>query len=183
MRIIYEEGFAVHKDVEAVINSANNYLVFGSGGAGEIRESSEKLTIFGMISFYFHLYQLSLHIRRWILNGYKNHADWTYTEISLSSIKKLLKNKSKPFDYGTAILSDIKVKNKYIINAIGTGFNVSKKSEETRTGSSKERIEKSVFSSLEIAKSLGCKSVAIPIMCARKKYWIGYRSILCSYYE
>ena len=183
MKIIYEEGFAINKDVDAVINSANNYIIFGSGGAGEIRESSQRLGFLGKIKFYFYLFQLSPNIWRWILNGYEEYK-WNYTEVSLSNIKKLLKNKSKPFDNGSAVLSDLKVKDKYIINAIGNVFEINNKSEETVIGSSKEWIEGSVFNSLCIARDLGCKSVAVPIMCARNNVGldinVSYSAIMSS---
>ena len=178
MRIKLETGFAIEKEVEVVINSANNLLMLGSSGAGRIRDLSKEINEDELKEYLTYFSKLPKEIQNFYLQQYKKHH-WKLKFAQLSSVKKLYENEF-PFKIGDAVLDtewckqDKKLKNKIIIHAITMGYSTSQPIE--RLFGTKESIIKSYIKALELALNLEKTKIAIPIPVARKGYGIGCKS-------
>lgn len=171
MKVKLEKGYAIEKDVEVVINSANCLLMLGSSGAGKIRNVSENLSKEDIVEYEYLFKQLPVEIQKFILHEYEE-KDWDLKYAQLSSVKLLLKNEF-PFALGDAVLDKEWSKNnhKKIIHAITMGYSTSWPPQ--RIWGSIESIKNSFTKALEICKNIKAKTIAIPIPVSRKGYGIG----------
>lgn len=171
MNIVLEKGFAIEKDVEVVINSANGLLMLGTSGAGKIRGHSENLSKEDVVDYEYELKKLPPEIQKFILHEY-DEKKWHLTYAQLSSLKLLTIN-NFPFAIGECVL-DLnwsKFNNKKIIHAITMSYSTSWPPQ--RILGSKESIIKSYSNALEICKNINAKSIAMPLPVAREGYGIG----------
>lgn len=175
MKIEYQTGYAVDKPVDFVVNSANGFLLLGKSGAGRIRESSEKLELSDFLKYRVLLILLPKYIRKWFLRVYKKH-NWELSKAQLDCVSLLLNNKKKPFELGDTALGSYKINNKRIIHAVGMSYNIFGKTE--RIPATEETVRKCIGGVLENALKLKMKSIAIPVMCARKSYGLPPRKSL-----
>ncbi|MEK7139022.1 MAG: macro domain-containing protein, partial [Patescibacteria group bacterium] len=132
------KGSVVDQRVEAVVCSANNWLMLGTGNAGEIREAC------GVI-------------------------------LQKECDRIIEKNHDKPLRIGTSVVTGAgKLKNKgvkIVIHAIGLGYKkrVDGKLYE-RIPATLKTIRNAVKNTLAIADTAHIKSIAFPLMCARRGY-------------
>lgn len=169
MKIFYETGFAIDKNVEAVVNSANGYLLLGGSGSGRIREVSGRFGIFEFFIFYYYLFRLPKNVRSWILTVYKKNK-WYFTIGQLDCIRLLIKNNSKAYLQGEAVAGHLTIQNKIIIHAIGIGIVLDDMGNQERSHATAEILQKAVHAALAIAKTRQVKSVSMPVMCVRDGY-------------
>lgn len=173
MKVIYQRGFAINKRVGAVINSANGFLLLGSSGAGAIRNKSQSLTAKDKKEYKILISKLPKRIREDYIRVYRDHG-WTPTYAQLGCIRLLLEKKGDEFKMGDAVLQTDWSKKDWrpIIHAIGMSYRLGP-NHATRLHATRASIRGSVKKSLKIADSLGVKSIALPVMCARPSYGIG----------
>jgi len=171
MKIFYENGFAIDKNVEAVVNSANGYLLLGSSGAGRIRDLSRKLNLIESLVLYLYLFRLNKKVRLWFLNIYKKNK-WNFTLEQLDCLSLIVKNSSHPYNQGNAVMGSIKVQDKIIIHAIGIGIIIDNMINEKRIVATIDVLRKAVRASFNMARENKIKTIAIPVMCVRDGYGI-----------
>lgn len=93
MNIEYETGYPIDKDVGTVINSANGFLLLGSGGAGRIRHKSDRLSSSEKLEYQELLDALPKRIKRWYIHVYRKNQ-WHRTFAQLSCLTILQKKKT-----------------------------------------------------------------------------------------
>ncbi|MGM5483803.1 MAG: hypothetical protein ACQER9_02695 [Nanobdellota archaeon] len=171
MQIIMEKGYAVDKDVEIIINSANGLLMLGSSGAGKIRKLSGKLNKEEYQEYTALLDKLPLQIKEFYQNQYKVHG-WELGYAQISGLKLLLKN-GKPYEPGQSIFDQNwkKESRKKIIHSITMSYDTSKKPVKRIYGT-KKSVKESYKKAFEIIKIKKAKSVALPIPISRPGYGI-----------
>jgi|FLOH01.1.fsa_nt_gi O-acetyl-ADP-ribose deacetylase (regulator of RNase III) len=176
MRINYEPGFAIEKDVEVVINSANNNLLLGTSGAGKIRELSSKLSFVETFNYWIMLKYLPRNMKKWYRESYKKHG-WEVRKAQVSCLTLLLKNKGESYAIGSAILDVHTFKNKKIIHAVAMGYDT-EKDKDRRIKATKNSLEESLENSLALAQVIKAKTIAVPIMCSRPDYGLNPKESL-----
>jgi len=171
MQITYETGYAITKDVEVVINSANGLLFADSTGAGAIREVSEDLTKLERLEFDQLFNAAPVEIQEFFEQKRKKHG-WQYKHENLSCLKLLAYNKYKSFNVGTAIFDPLWSEkfNKKVIHAITLTYNP--KTGERLVGTP-QQITKAIMEAIEVALDFNKKSISVPVPCARPEYGIG----------
>ena len=70
MEILYEKGFAIDKDVDIVINSANGFLLLGKSGAGQIRKKSKELDFIDKLRYRYLLTELPKRISNLLIDDF-----------------------------------------------------------------------------------------------------------------
>ena len=167
MKIEYQTGFAIDKPVDAVVNSANGFLLLGKSGAGRIRDVADKLNIFNWVEYGCYLLSLPKKTRMWFVNAYKNH-NWKLSKAQLSSMRLLLENNKQPFLLGSVVMDKDKINGKTVIHAVGMSYDLDKNKE--RIPATEDSVNECMKNVIKIISVLGVDSIAIPVMCARKGY-------------
>ena len=91
--IEYKRGYAINKRAQAIINSANGFLLLGTSGAGAIRQKSQRLTKKEKAEFDRLLRSLPIKIR----NDYRRvmkERRWPATYAQLGCLKLLKERNS-----------------------------------------------------------------------------------------
>ncbi|MCX5992504.1 MAG: hypothetical protein NTZ04_09350 [Chloroflexi bacterium] len=91
MLVEYETGYAIAKDVDTVINSANGFLLLGTAGAGKIREVSRRLNAAEKLEYDALIASLPKSTGRWYRHVYRTNK-WHRTYAQLSCLR-ILSNK------------------------------------------------------------------------------------------
>ncbi|MBN1385956.1 hypothetical protein JW968_03185 [Candidatus Woesearchaeota archaeon] len=169
MRILHQKGYAINKKADAIVNSANGLMLLGTSGAGKIREKSEKLKTPEKAAYNLLLRKLPKEIRHYYTMMYDKH-NWEPRYAQMSSMRLLLKN-GGPFRRGTAILDKgwSKHDRRKLIHAIALTYDPAT---GKRKRASEATIRKAATEAIKIALSEKAKSIAIPVMDARKKYGV-----------
>ena len=168
MEILHENGYAIDKNVDIVINSSNGFLLLGKGGSGQIRKNSEKLDFIDELRFHDLLFKLSDKICRWYERAYNNHG-WDLTKAQLSCIKLLVKNGE--FKPGSAVLDG------NIIHIIAMSYNINGKKKKI-IPATVDSVTDSLREAFKIAKEQKSKSIAIPVLCSRETYGLNTKESL-----
>ncbi len=193
IEVIFEEGFVIDKNVEAIINSANNGLLLGRSGAGRIRDitgvlqdPSPEMDEFKQICD--DIGPLGRFCWRWLESDAKRYAEEGNpipvgpTYVQLECLRKIRDNNGEPLKIGDAVITSSgdfakdPSKPKYIIHVVGMGYEWPEYPINPETGQKNPRptieaTEKSVtdalVNSFGLLKQYSIRSVALPIMCAR----------------
>lgn len=177
MEIIKIKGFASDQKVDIIINSANGFLLLGSGGSGRIRKKSNILNKIQNKEFYKILDSLRPEIKNWYLSVYsKNKWDLTLAQLeSLRILSKKKENKLNEFRRGTAVIQEKWNENdaRIIIHAITMSYKLVRDEYHRKKGT-KYLLQKSIIKALDLAKGRG-DSIAIPIMISRINYGISVK--------
>jgi len=173
MIIKREKGYAVEKNTDVSINSANGLMHMDSSGAGIIREHSEKLSDDETIEFRELFRKLPVDIRNYWEERRKEHG-WEYRKANLSALKLLLKQiekEGRPFEIGEAVIDKewSEFNPRIVIHAITMSYDPKTKE---RIKGSVLSVQTAIESALRLALSLDAKSISIPIACARTGYGI-----------
>ncbi|MFT4326854.1 MAG: hypothetical protein ACMXYK_05100 [Candidatus Woesearchaeota archaeon] len=168
MNIIHQKGYAIEKDVDVVINSANGWLIQDSSGAGAIRERSDMLNQKEKELFEVLFSKLPANARALYEKKRKDHGRENKLA-NLSSIIKIYNNNKSPFSPGDALLDDLwsKTDKRRVIHAITMSYDA--KLNERIHGTALS-IQTSLEAAFRIVLSLDAKSVSLPIPCARPEY-------------
>jgi len=171
MKVLYETGYAVTKDVEVVINSANGLLFADSTGAGAIRDASEDLSETERFDFDQLFSKAPPELQNFFEKKREKHG-WYYHHENLSCLKLLAHNNYETHEIGTAIFDPLWTlqKTKKVIHAITLTYNP--KTEERIVGTP-EQIISAITQAIEIALDFGKKTIALPVPCARPAYGLG----------
>lgn len=170
MKIIYKRGYAVNKRVDTVVNSANGFLLLGTTGAGEIRKKSQRLTPKEKKEYNTLLNRLPKRIRNDYIRVYKEQR-WTPTYAQLDCLKLLVKKNKHEFMRGDAVLQEnwSKKDSRPIIHAVSMSYRL-RIHDASRLPATTATIRRAMAKAFKIADSIGSKSVALPVCCARKSY-------------
>jgi O-acetyl-ADP-ribose deacetylase (regulator of RNase III) len=165
MQVIHESGYAIDKNVDVVINSANGWLIQDSSGAGKIRELSNPLNE-NEKALFEHLFEMLPKKVKAFYKEKQKKGDWKPRKANLSSLKLIL-------NYGELKLGDAVIDKewskdkKIVIHAITMSY-------DEKTGKRIQGTELSVQTAIESALRLAlpedAKSIALPIPCARQGY-------------
>jgi len=166
-------GFAINQNVDAVLNSANGFLLLGTMGAGEIRKMSSPLNGSERKEYDDILNSIKPEIKMWYNRVYKKN-NWNLSCAQLDCLRLLFckkKNRLNEYRRGTAVLQKNwkKCNKKVIIHTIAMSYDLSMHKSK-RKESSKHLLEKALTSAFNIALENNFKSIAVPIMVARKNY-------------
>lgn len=172
IRIVYSKGFAIGKRADTIINSANGFLLLGTSGAGRIRQSSPELDYERGKEYARLLNTLPPRIRNDYIRVYAEHG-WTPTYAQLSCLRILAKHKHSRFRRGEAVLDRgwSETDRRNIIHAVCMSYKLSI-THANRLPATKDTIKRAMTKAFSIAASLGSKSVAVPVCCARKSYGV-----------
>ncbi|MFH1669459.1 MAG: macro domain-containing protein [Candidatus Woesearchaeota archaeon] len=170
MKVIYQTGYAIDKDVDAVVNSANGFLMLGTSGAGRIRELSKPLNTAEKKEYSMIFKRLPKKVQNFYSHLYGKYG-WKLTRDQLSCVKTMVQRKGHAVKRGTAVLDRNRVGKKNIIHAVAMSYHLYADS-WTRTRATTQTIKNAVRSAMKIADLMGAKSVAIPVMAARKTYGV-----------
>ena len=103
MNLKCQTGYAITKDVDVAINSANGLLFADSTGAGAIREASRPLSLAEKRAFNKLFAVAPQNIQSFFEHKRKMHG-WKYRYENLSCLKLLQNNNFNSYDIGTAVL-------------------------------------------------------------------------------
>jgi hypothetical protein len=166
MKIRFEQGYAIDKPVQAVINSANWWLCHDSSGAGAIRKVTRNLSQ-NETEVLLKLYEQMPKEGKFIFNDKMSKGNWDFNYASLASLYLLKNNNFKHFSLGDVVCDNESFDNKSIFHVITVGY-VETKGKEKRILATKEDILVGFTKMLEIIKKTGITSIALPV--ARKEY-------------
>lgn len=172
MRIIYTKKYAIQTPAQAIINSANGYLLHDSGGAGKIRQSACTLTTQQSKDYNKMLKKLPLNVSNLFINIAQQHQ-WKPTQVILASLRILNNRNGKPLSKGTALLDPYwsPGNNRICIHAIAMSYKANLHSRK-RIPATPWSVRMAVRKSLQLAQLKKCDSVALPVLCARATYGI-----------
>lgn len=172
MIIEYETGYPIDKDVDTVINSANGFLLLGSGGAGRIRDKSDRLSSSEKLAYQELLDALPKRIKRWYIHVYHKNQ-WHRTYAQLSCLMILLKKKNNEYKRGTAVLNTnwSRTSEKKLIHAVAMSYRLTESGSKRKKATS-DTIINALRAALEIAESIDSKSIALPLFCSRPSYGV-----------
>lgn len=180
MLIEYETGYTIDKNVDTVINSANGFLLLGTGGAGRIRTISDRLSSAEKLEYQALLNTLPKRIRRWYRHVYQKNK-WHRTYAQLSCLRILSNKRNKEYRRGTAVLdtSWSRIGDKRLIHAIAMSYRLTE-SGAKRKKATKDTIRKALREALVIAESAGSQRIALPLFCSRPSYGVTPEASLSS---
>ena len=155
-----------------MINSANGFLLLGSGGAGRIRDKSDRLSPSEKLAYQELLDALPKRIKRWYIHVYRKNQ-WHRTYAQLSCLTILLKKKNNEYRRGTAVLDTnwSRTNKKRLIHAIAMSYRLTE-SGSKRKKATGDTIIKALRAALKIAESIDSKSIALPLLCSRPSYGV-----------
>lgn len=189
LEIIIENGFAIDKSVDAVINSANNGLLLGASGAGKIRDVTGYLPVGSHEEKEFYWLcnntgNIGVRCPEWLEkqnkeNKKKGKPKTGPTYVQLECLREIHGNNGKPFALGDAIMTssgtlanDIS-KPTYIIHAVGMGYTwPNKETKGDLIPATPESIRTSLSNSLVLVNTENISSLALPLMAVRKSHEI-----------
>ncbi|MBU2561924.1 MAG: macro domain-containing protein [Nanoarchaeota archaeon] len=178
MDILYKRGFAVDQRVDAVINSANGFLLLGTSGAGRIRKKSQRLTPGERKEYAALLDKLPKCIKNDYLRVYREQR-WTPTYAQLGCLRILVNKRVKEFRRGDAVLQEAwsKTDRRPVIHAVGMSYKL-RIHDSSRLKATPATLASALRKALRLADSRGAKSIALPLMCARPTYGVGPKESL-----
>ncbi len=168
MKIRYEKGFAIEKDADTIINSANGYLLLGTGGAGRIREASGRLDERGKNEYYGIMERLPGEVRDWYGLVFRKRG-YQLSHAQLSCLKLLLKNDGRGYEIGSAVLDEdwSGKDDRKLIHAVAMSYRIRPGGHE-RINATVESVRRALGNAFRAAGSAGSERIACPVMCARK---------------
>jgi O-acetyl-ADP-ribose deacetylase (regulator of RNase III) len=172
MLVEYETGYAIDKDVDTVINSANGFLLLGTAGAGRIREVSRRLNVAEKLEYDALIASLPKATGRWYRHVYRTNK-WHRTYAQLSCLRILSNKKNNEFRRGRAVLDTgwATTDKRRLIHAVAMSYQLTTKGAK-REKATKDTIKKALRESLKIADSIESRSIALPLFCARPSYGV-----------
>jgi O-acetyl-ADP-ribose deacetylase (regulator of RNase III) len=183
MLVEYETGYAIDKDVDTVVNSANGFLLLGTGGAGRIREVSRRLNPAEKVEYDALLGALPKDTGRWYTRVYQKNK-WHRTYAQLSCLRILLNKKDNEFRRGSAVLDTgwTATDKRKQIHAVAMSYRLTAEG-SVRKKATKDTIKEALRESLKIAESIESRSVALPLFCARPSYGVTPKESLAAILE
>ncbi|MBN1543832.1 hypothetical protein JW898_00040 [Candidatus Woesearchaeota archaeon] len=178
MDILYKRGFAVDQHVDAVINSANGFLLLGTSGAGRIRKKSQRLTSGEKREYAALLGKLPECMKNDYLRVYREQR-WTPTYAQLGCLRILVSRKGEEIRRGDAVLQRVwsKTDRRPVIHAVGMSYKLCINGSR-RLKATPSTLAGALRKALRLADSVGAKSIALPLMCARPTYGVGPKESL-----
>jgi O-acetyl-ADP-ribose deacetylase (regulator of RNase III) len=165
-------GNITHQNVDLIVNSANNYMLMGSGTAEQIREAGGYLSIDDQD--YQNLVSKAKHPLDKVLE-YIGTVRPIPSKIQKECLEEIIERRnSKPLDLGEAFLTSshdlakIEGRAKHIAHAITMGYQWEVQPNPPIIKATHETVRNSLIRSFNIANRLKCKKVAAPILCTRK---------------
>jgi len=173
MNIVKKKGYAIEQDVDIVVNSANGFLLFGSSGAGEIRNKSQRLNFLEKIKYNLLLDKLHPNIKKWYKSTYSKH-NWKPSYAQLKALEILIEKEKQEFRRGTAVIQEnwSKKDKRILIHTIAMSYDITHKKTKRKKATS-YLIEKAIKKTLQLAEERKIRSIAIPVLATRPKYGIG----------
>jgi hypothetical protein len=173
MILTFETGYAVSKDVEVVINSANGLLFADSAGAGAIREASGKLSLSDQTQFR-KLFAKMPKVTQDFFERKRLSHKWDYKHVNLSCLGQFAENNFVTFPIGSCVVdelwSTVKGEKRLVVHAITLTYDPLTGKRFVGTVS---QIESALFSAIEAGLHLHKTSFALPVACARPAYGLG----------
>jgi O-acetyl-ADP-ribose deacetylase (regulator of RNase III) len=167
-------GTMVEQQVDMLVNSANTFLIMGSGTAEQIREAGGCITGGKPFEEYWRVVGKAKGELKTVL-------DYIHSKRQIPSIVQkecleylILKNDSRELNLGDAILtssgnlSKVPGMAKHVAHAVGMTYDWKVQPNPPIIPATKESVRNALERSFEIANSLECRSVAVPVMCTRK---------------
>ena len=172
MLVEYETGYAIAKDVDTVINSANGFLLLGTAGAGKIREVSRRLNAAEKLEYDALIASLPKSTGRWYRHVYRTNQ-WHRTYAQLSCLRILSNKKNNEFRRGRAVLDTgwTTTDKRRLIHAVAMSYKLTRKGAK-RKKATNDTIKEALREALRIADSIGSRSIALPLFCSRPSYGV-----------
>lgn len=178
LTIKVKAGNIAEQPVNLIVNSANGFLLMGSGTAEQIREAGGHLKTCRQFEAYWSLIGKATGELKPVLdyiNSDKNSKRPVPSMIQKECLQYvIIDNKSKEFKSGDAILTSsgnlwmVPGMPKYVVHAIGMTYDWKVQPNPPIIKATKDTVERALTKSFEIANALECVSVAVPVMCTRK---------------
>jgi|GEM_PF-2204267 len=176
-KIDLREGYAIdiarEDSIDAIVNSANNGLLLGTSGAGRIREVTKRVENEEELKEFYRLCDELGNIGKGCLRWMENFGDSEPSYVQLECLR-ILKKIGGRAEIGNAYLTPSGLeKPKYIIHAVGMGYEWKPDTKGERIKATHESIRSALERTFDLANELEeVESLALPLMCVRPKYGI-----------
>jgi O-acetyl-ADP-ribose deacetylase (regulator of RNase III) len=175
LSVIVKTGNITDQRADAIVNSANTFLLMGSGTAGQIRDAGGNIAQgSGEYEAYFALVAESRGILKEVLKHV--HRQRPQPSIIQGECLRLVisSNASAEIPIGCAVatssgnLYSNEGTAKHIIHAIAMSYDWKVQPNPPIIAATDDSVRMSLTNSFEVANEIGCDSVAVPVMCTRK---------------
>jgi O-acetyl-ADP-ribose deacetylase (regulator of RNase III) len=168
-------GNITDQRADAIVNSANTFLLMGSGTAGQIRDAGGDIA---QGSKEYEAYWALVDGSKGILKEVLKHVHRQRPQPSIiqgECLRLVISlNASAEIPMGCAVvtssgnLSSNKGMAKHIIHAIAMSYDWRVQPNPPIISATNDSVRMSLTNSFEVADEIGCKSMAVPVMCTRK---------------
>ncbi|MFH1471648.1 MAG: hypothetical protein ABIF85_02005 [Nanoarchaeota archaeon] len=159
-------GNIAYVNADMHVNSSNGFLLHGSGTAEQYADYSGSV-VGDELQEFWNLVNIAKEPLKSPLDHMYRIRKREPTRFQYESLEDMVVSRdSRPLKRGDAVIP-ITINNLQISNAVGMTYDW-KKSPPKLIPATKKTVQDSLEKSFGFAKKLGCKSVAIPVMCTRK---------------
>ncbi len=174
MSVIVKPGPITDLPVDTIVSSSNSLLILGSGTAGQVKRAGGNIPP-GTEEFddYFKLVSQAKSPLSLVLQ-FVHSREPEPSIVQKECLRILIRRDPQELKLGDAVMTSPGIlaqqpeRARKIIHAVGMTYDYKVQPNPPVIPATKQTVWLALANSFELANSIGCKSLAVPVMCTRK---------------